>query len=73
MPSKSQVVDGKGPHTKPDKLRESLHGGLTNSETESNHTGWACYRTPAYAVPDGTAVGSDCLLPRSVTPNARVW
>lgn len=26
----------KGPHSNPDKLR----GGLTNSETESNHIGW---------------------------------
>ena len=31
----------KGSHTKPDKLKGGLHGGLTNSETESNHVGWS--------------------------------
>lgn len=31
----------KGPHTKHDKLRGGLHGGLTNSETEHNHKGWS--------------------------------
>ena len=30
-------VGEKGPHTKTDRLR----GGLTNSETESNHKGWS--------------------------------
>lgn len=28
-----EVVDEKGPHTKPHKLREGLGGGLANSET----------------------------------------
>ena len=31
----------KGPHTKPDKLREACMVGLTNSETECNHVGWS--------------------------------
>ena len=34
-------VGEKGPRTKPDKLRGGLHGGLTNSETKSNHPGWS--------------------------------
>ena len=29
------------PHRKSDKLRGGLHGGLTNSETESNHVEWS--------------------------------
>ena len=30
-----------GPHTKPDKLRGGLQGGLTDSETQSSHIGWS--------------------------------
>ena len=36
---------GGGSHTKPDQLRGGLHGGLTNSETESNHIGWSEIKT----------------------------
>ena len=36
-----QVRIIKRPHTNPDMLRGGLCGGLTNSETYSNHIGWS--------------------------------